>query len=112
VRKHKPQSKMKRFTIARSVTSAPILCPVPQVQDFNQFIRRTVNNNVRRNDEFASPMHFAGSAKSRKIRKLFDSVDNNRRNLSGNCGMVLQDVFNGGFKLVGRFSSPANHSHE
>jgi hypothetical protein len=44
--------------------STPILCTVPDVQDFDSFFGATVHNHVRRNNEFAGSLHFSGPAKA------------------------------------------------
>jgi hypothetical protein len=91
--------------------SAPVLRPVPDVQDFDRFFRGTVHNNVRRAHEFSGFLHFSGPAKAGEGRQLFNSFDNRLSNIPGSGRIVLLDVFNGRFKLVGRFGCPANEPH-
>jgi hypothetical protein len=92
--------------------SAPVLRPVPDVQDFDNFFGATVHNHVRRADEFAGSLQFSGSAKAGEGCQLFNAVDNRLSDISG-CGwIVLLDAFNSGFKLVGRFGCPPNEPHE
>jgi hypothetical protein len=43
---------------------------------------------------------------------LFNAVNNRLSDIPGSGGIVLLDVFNGGFKLVSRFGCPPNLSHE
>ena len=88
--------------------SAPVLRPVPDVQDFDNFLGGTVHNHVRGADEFAGSLHFSGSAKAGEGCQLFNAVDNCLSDIPG-CGrIVLLDAFNSGFKLVGRFGCPPN----
>src|ERR1019366_9470421 len=76
--------------------SSPVLRPVPDVQDFDNFFGGTVHNNVRRADEFAGAFHFSGSAKAGEGCQLFNAVDNRLSDIPG-CGwIVLLDAFNGG----------------
>ena len=76
---------------------------MPDVQDFNNFFRGTVDNDVRRDDEFAGSFDLSGSAKAGEGCQLFNSVDNRLGDIPGSGGIVLLDVFNCGFKLVSRF---------
>ena len=57
-------------------------------------------------------LHLSGSAKAGEGRQLFNDVDNRLSNIPSGGGIVLLDVFNGGFKLVGRFGCPPNPPHE
>lgn len=92
--------------------SAPVLRPVPDVQDFDDFFGGTVHNDVRRADEFAGSLHLSGSAKAGEGCQLFNTVDNRLRDIPGSGGIVLLDAFHSGFKLVGRFGCPPNLPHE
>ena len=92
--------------------SAPVLRPVPDVQDFDKLFGVTVHNDVRRTDEFAGSLHLSGAAKAGEGCQLFDAVDNRLSNIPGSGGIVLLDVFDGGFKLVSRFGRPPNLSYE
>ncbi len=85
---------------------------MPDVQDFNNFFCGTVNNDVRRDDEFAGSFHLSGSAKAWKVCQLFNAVDNRLSDIPGSGGIVLLDVFNSGFKLVGGFGRPPNEPHD
>ena len=91
---------------------APILRPVPDIQDFENFIGRTQNNDVRRADDFAGSFHLSGSAKAGKGRQLFNAVDNRLSYITGSGRIVLPDVFNSGFKLVSGFGGPPNEPQE
>jgi hypothetical protein len=86
----------------------PVLCPVPDVQDFDNFISVTVHNYIGRADEFAGSPHLAGSANAGKGRQLFDAVYYHLCDIPGGGGIVLLDVFNSGFKLVRDFRCPPN----
>jgi hypothetical protein len=85
---------------------------MPDVQDLDNFFGRTVNNHVRRADEFAGSLHFSGSANAGECCQLFNTVDNRLSDIPG-CGcIVVLNVFNRGFKLVGCFGCPPNQPHE
>jgi hypothetical protein len=84
---------------------------VPDVQDFDAFFGGTAHNDVRRADESAGSFHLTGSAKAGEGCQLFNAVDNRLSDIPSG-GIVLLDVFNGGFKLVGRFGCPPNPTHE
>jgi hypothetical protein len=92
--------------------SAPILRTVPDVQDFDNFFRGTIDDDIRRADEFAGSFHLSGSAKAGKSRQLFNAVDKRLCDIRGGGGIVLLDVFNSGFKLVSGFGRPPNLPHE
>ncbi len=79
---------------------------MPDVQDFNNFFRATVHNDVRRADEFAGSFHLSGSAKAGESCQLFNAVDNRLRDIPGSGGIVLLDAFNSSFKLDGGFGCP------
>jgi len=85
---------------------------VPDAQDFDDLFGGTVHNDVRRADKLASSLHLSGSAKAGEGCQLFNAVDNRLSNIPGSRGIVLLDVFNGGFKLVSGFGCPPNLSHE
>lgn len=59
---------------ARIFWSAPVLRPVPNVQDFNSFFGGTVHNNVRRADKLTGPSHLSGSSEAGEYRQLLDPV--------------------------------------
>lgn len=99
-------------TLERRRFSAPVLRPVPDIQDFDYFIRATVHNDVRRDHEFAGSFHLSGSAKAGEGCQLFNAADNRLREIPGSGGIVLLDAFNSSFKLVGGFGCPANQPHE
>jgi hypothetical protein len=80
-------------------------------QDFDNFFGGTVYNDVRRADEFAGSVDLSGSAKAGKGCQLLYEVDH-LRDTPASGGIVLLDVFNSGFKLVGGFSRPANEPHD
>ena len=107
-------TKRHRFTetLERRRFSAPVLRPVPDVQDFNNFFRATVYNDVRRTHEFAGSFYLSGSAKAGESCQLFNAGDKRLRDIPGCGGVVLLDAFDSGFKLVGGFGCPANQSHE
>ena len=92
--------------------SAPVLRPVPDVQDFDYIFGGTVHNDVRRADELAGSLHLSGSAKAGEGCQLFDAVDNRLSDTSGSGRIVLLDALNSGFKLVRRFGCPPNLPHE
>jgi hypothetical protein len=87
-------------------SSAPVLRPVPDVQNFDNFFCETVHDNVRRADEFAGSFYLTGSAKAGEGCQLLNAVDNRLRDIPASGGIVLLDVFNSGFKLVGGFGRP------
>lgn len=72
---------------------APVLRPVPEVEDFDHLFGGTVHNDVRRADEFAGSFHLSGSAKAREGRQLFNAVDNRLSHISSGGGIVLLNVF-------------------
>ena len=43
---------------------------------------------------------------------MFNAVDYRLCNIPGSSGIVLLDVFDGGFKLVNSFGCPPNLSHK
>ena len=92
--------------------SAPVLRPVPDVQDFDNFFGGTVHNDVRRTDELAGSLHLSGPAKAGEGRELFNPFDNRLSDIPGSGRVVLLDVFNRRFKLAGRFGCPPNKPHE
>ena len=100
------------FARKRRQFSAPVLRAVPDVQDFDNFFGVPVHNDVRRTDEFAGSLHFSGSSKAGEGCQLFNAVDNRLTDVPGSSGIVLQDAFHGGFKLIGRFGCPPNPSHK
>ena len=85
---------------------------MPDVQDFNNFFRGTVDNDVRRDDEFAGSFDLSGSAKAGEGCQLLNAVDNHLRDTPASGGIVLLDVFNSGFKFVGGFGRPPNEPHD
>jgi hypothetical protein len=85
---------------------------VPDVQDFDNLFGGTVHNHERRVDKLTGSLHLSGSAKAGESCQLFDAVDNRLSDTLGSDGIVLLDVFNGGYKLVSRFGCPPNLSHE
>jgi hypothetical protein len=76
------------------------------------FVSGTVHNDVRGTDEFTGSFHLSGSAKAGEGRQLFNAVDNRLSDIPGGGWIVLLDVLDRGFKLVGRFGSPPNLPHE
>src|ERR1035437_10219005 len=85
-------------TLERHQFSAPVLRPVPDIQDFNNFFGATVHNNVRRVDELASSVYLSGSAKAGESCQLFNVVDKRLRDIPGSGGIVLLDAFNSSFR--------------
>jgi hypothetical protein len=85
---------------------------VPNVQDFDYLVGGTVHNDVRRDDEFAGSFNLSGSPKAGHGCQLLNAVDNGLRDIPGSGGIVLLDVFNSGFKLVGGFGRPSNEPHD
>src|ERR1019366_2123298 len=55
--------------------SAPVLRPVPDVQNFNNFFGGTVHDNVGRADQFAGSFHLSGSANAGEGCQLLNAVD-------------------------------------
>jgi hypothetical protein len=98
--------------ISFSSASAPVLRPMPDMEDFNEFFRGTVHYDAGRNDKLTSSFHLAGSAKARKFRQLVNAVDNRLSGIPGKSGIVLVDVVKSCFKLVGGFGCPPNQPHE
>jgi hypothetical protein len=76
---------------------------VPDVQDFDDLFGGAVHNDIRRADKLAGSLHLSESAKAGEGCQLFNVVDNRLGDIPGSGGIVLLDVFNGGFKLVSRF---------
>jgi len=93
-------------------TSAPVLRPVPDIQDFDNFFRATVHNDVRRAYEFAGSFHLSGPAKAGESCQLFNVVNERLGDIPGSGGIVLLDVFNSSFKLVGGLTCPPNQPDE
>jgi hypothetical protein len=85
---------------------------VPDVKDFDNFFGVPVHNDVRRADDFAGSLYLSGSPNAREGRQFFYAVDNRLSDIPCGDGIVLLDVRNGGFKLVGRFCRPPNQPHE
>jgi hypothetical protein len=90
------------------MVSAPVLRPVPDVQDFDNVFGGTVHNDVRRADEFTRSFYLSGSAKAGEACQLLNAVDNGLSDIPGSGGIILLNVFNSGFKLVGGFGRPPN----
>jgi hypothetical protein len=88
------------------------LAPVPEVQDFNNFFGRTRHDDVGRADQFAGSLYLSGSAKAGEGCQLFHTVDNRLSDIPASGGIVLLDVFNSGFQLVGGFGRPPNEPHD
>jgi hypothetical protein len=95
-----------------ALLSAPILRPVPDVQNFDNLFGGTVHNDVRWADEFAGSLDLSGAAKAGEGRQLFDAVDNSLCDFPGSVGIVLLDSFSRGFQLVGCFGCPPKEPHE
>jgi len=85
---------------------------VPDVEDFDNLFSGTIHNDVRRADNLAGSLYLARAAKAGEGCKLLNAVDNPLSCIPGSGGIVLLDVYNGGFKLVSRFGCPPNLSHE
>ena len=85
---------------------------MPDLQDFDNFFGGTVHNHVRRADEFAGSLHLSAPAKAGEGCQLFNAVNNRLRDIPASDGIVLLDVFNSGFKLVGGFARPPNEPHD
>jgi hypothetical protein len=85
---------------------------VPDVQDFDNFFRGTVYNDIGRADELTGSRYLSESAKAGKACQLLDAVDNRLCDIPGSGRIVLLDVFNYGFKLVRGFGCPPNEPHE
>lgn len=90
---------------------SPILCTVPDVQDFNNLVGVTVHDNIRRDDQLAGSFDFPRPACSGKRRQLLDAVDNRLSEFLGGVRIILLDVLNSGFKLAGGFGCPPNKPH-
>jgi len=58
------------------------------------------------------PRLLTRSAKAGEGCQLFNAVDNHLRDIPASGGIVLLDVSNSGFKLVGGFSRPPNEPHD
>jgi hypothetical protein len=84
---------------------------VPDVQNFDDLLRGTIHNDLRRADKLAGSLHLSGSAKAGEGRQLFNAVDNRLSDFLGSGGIVLLDVSDHGFKFVSRFGCPPNLSH-
>jgi len=93
-------------------TSSPVLRPVPDVQDFDNLFGIAVHDNVRRADQFAGSLYLSWSANAGEHHQPFNAVDNRLGDLPGGAWIVLLDVFNSGFKLVGGFGCPPKLPHE
>ena len=85
---------------------------MPDVQNFDDLFSGTVHNDIRRADKLAGSLHLSGSAKAGEGCQLFNAVDNRLSDIPGSGRIVLQDVFDGGFKFISRFGCPPNLSHE
>jgi hypothetical protein len=53
--------------VVTAMPSAPVLRPVPDVQDFDNFFGGTVHDDVRRANEFAGSLDLSGSPKAGKV---------------------------------------------
>jgi hypothetical protein len=109
---HKRVRSRKRPLAQRQLPSTPVLRSVPDVQDFDDFFGQTVHHDVRRTHEFAGSRDLSGSTKAGKRRELFNPLDYRLSDLLSRSRIVLLDVFNRFFKLIGRFGRPTNEPHE
>ncbi len=80
-------------------------------QNLNSFAGDPVHYDVRLSDEFASALHFSGSAEAGKGRELFNPLKNLPCNIPSRDGIVLMNIFDGRFELAGRFGGPPNPPH-
>ena len=85
---------------------------MPDVQNFDNFFGGTVDNNVRRADEFASSLHFSGPAKAGEGCQLFNAVDNRLSDVPASGGVVLLNTLDSSFKLIRCRRCPSNLPHE
>ncbi len=76
------------------------------MKDLNYFIGETVHDNVRRNDKLARASDFPRSARAGKRRELLDAADNRLSEFPGGFGIILLNVLNCGFQLVGGSGCP------
>jgi hypothetical protein len=74
---------------------------VPDVQDFDYFIRVTVHHHIRRADDLAGSFYLRGGQ-----RQLFNAVYNGLSDIASSGRIVFLDVLNRGYKLVGCLRRP------
>jgi len=91
--------------------STPILRPVPDKENFNNLVGVSVYDDVGRTNQLVSALDLAGTAKSGKACHLRDAVEHRLSHAAGSIGIVLLNVPNSGFELIGRFGCPPNAPH-
>ena len=57
-------------------TSAPVLRPVPDVEDFDNLFSGTIHDDVRRADKLAGSLYPSQAAKAGEGRQLFSAINN------------------------------------
>src|SRR5581483_6431936 len=90
----------------------PILRAVPNVKDFGYVLMEPVHDNVGRGNQLAGAFALPRPADGRKALKLGYAVEDGLGHDTGDFGVVLANMTYDGFKLVCRFSRPANRRHE
>jgi hypothetical protein len=93
-----------------------IASPAPRaryrdIEDFDDLIGVTVGHDERRNHKFAGAFDLSRSARARKRGELLDAVYNCLSDFSGGVGIILPNVLNSSFKLVGSFGRPPDAPH-
>jgi hypothetical protein len=91
--------------------SAPILRTVPEVKDFNNLVGVTIDDNVRGADKLAGSFYLSRATYGGESCQLFNAFDNSLSYILGSDWIVLLDVSDSGYKLVGRSGCPLNQPH-
>lgn len=85
---------------------------MPDVQDFDYVVNLAIDNDVRRNHEFAGSSLFPWPPEARKRRQLLNPVENDLCSSMGRAGVFFTDAFDMSYKLVRRSRCPANSPHD
>src|SRR5579871_6819657 len=88
-----------------------MLCPVPNIEDFNDIVGVTVDDNIRRDNKLAGIFNLPRAAHSGKRRQLLNTFDYRLSELLGGVRIILLNVLNSGLKLIRGFGCPPNKPH-
>ena len=84
---------------------------MPDIENFDDLLAVAVHHNVRRDDKLASAFDLSQSARAGKRGELLDAVDNRLSDFPGGVGIILLNVVNSRFKLVGGFGCSPDTPH-
>ena len=105
-------SRKSRHLMAGKCLLAPILCTVPDVQNFHDFVGISIYGNEGLADKFTRSFHFSTAAQTREGRQSADMIQNGPGDLSSSFRIVFSDIRNGSDKLIGGLCCPPNLPHE